>query len=108
MCLPEDIAARASWLRSDDFADRLKTQECLVLTEAAKEIIESHEFRIRCYHSDNHGQLRQHLRAFLDAHNFGERLETLQGLTPFESICTAWTKESDRFRLDKLTCFDAL
>jgi hypothetical protein len=104
MCLPEDIAARASWLRSGNFADRVKTQECLVLTEAAKEIIESHEFHVRCYHPDNHGQLRQHLRAFL-AYNFGEQLKTLQGLTPFESICAAWTKESDRFRLDKRACF---
>lgn len=74
-----------------------------MLTEAAKQIIKNHEFRVRCYHSDNHGQLRQRLRAFL-AYNFGERPKILQGLTPFESICAAWTKEPDRFRLNQLIC----
>lgn len=58
------------------------------------------EATIRRYHYDSHELLRQHLKAFLDAYNFGKRLKTLKGLTPFESICAAWTKEPNRFRLD--------
>ena len=58
------------------------------------------EATIRRYHYDSHDQLRQHLEAFLDAYNFGKRLKTLKGLTPFESICAVWTKEPDRFTLD--------
>ncbi|ESX29528.1 hypothetical protein X765_15230, partial [Mesorhizobium sp. LSHC440B00] len=27
------------------------------------------------------------------AYNFGRRLKTLKGLTPFEYICKIWTKE---------------
>ena len=44
------------------------------------------EATIRRYHYDSHCQLRQHLGAFLDAYNFGKRLKTLKGLTPFESV----------------------
>ena len=42
------------------------------------------EATVRRYHYDSHDQLRQHLGAFLDAYNFGKRLKTLKGLTPFE------------------------
>ena len=58
------------------------------------------EATVRRYHYDSHDQLRQHLGAFLDAYNFGKRLKTLKGLTPFESVCAAWTKGPARFRLD--------
>ncbi|MER9408217.1 IS481 family transposase, partial [Mesorhizobium sp. M0025] len=37
---------------------------------------------------------------FVLAYNFGRRLKTLKGLTPFEYICKIWTKEPERFRLD--------
>ena len=39
-------------------------------------------------------------KAFLDAYNFAKRLKTLNGLTPFESVCKAWTKEPNRFKYD--------
>lgn len=52
---------------------------------------------VRRYHYDSHNQLRQHLATFLDAYNFAKRLKTLKGLTPFESVCKAWTNEPDRF-----------
>jgi hypothetical protein len=45
-------------------------------------------------------QLRQHIQTFLDAYNFAKRLKTLNGLTPFESVCKAWTKEPNRFKYD--------
>jgi transposase InsO family protein len=53
---------------------------------------------VRRYHYDSHNQLRQHLATFLDAYNFAKRLKTLKGLTPFESVCKAWTNEPDRFK----------
>jgi len=56
------------------------------------------EATVRRYYYDSHDQLRQHLAAFLDAYNFATRLKTLKGLTPFESICKAWTNKPDRFK----------
>jgi hypothetical protein len=46
------------------------------------------EATVRRYHYDSHHQLRQHIQTFLDAYNFAKRLKTLNGLTPFESVCT--------------------
>lgn len=53
--------------------------------------------------SDNGACYKSH--AFRDAYNFAKRLKALAGLTPFEAICKAWTKEPQRFRLspDHLT-----
>src|SRR6266446_2116244 len=45
-------------------------------------------------------EVRQHIQTFLDAYNFAKRLKTLNGLTPFESVCKAWTKEPNRFKYD--------
>ncbi|GJE15218.1 hypothetical protein FOHLNKBM_6296 [Methylobacterium longum] len=52
------------------------------------------------YHYASHDELRQHLQLFVDAYNYGRRLKTLRGLTPFKFICQTWTKEPERFRLD--------
>ena len=49
-----------------------------------------------------HNQLRSHLDDFVKAYNFGRRLKTLKGLTPFEAICKTWTVEPKRFTLDPL------
>ena len=49
------------------------------------------------YHYETHGQLREHLGAFLDAYNFAKRLKTLRGLTPFETICKVWAGEPHLF-----------
>jgi transposase len=57
---------------------------------------------VRRYHDESHDQLRQHLAAFVRAYNFGRRLKTLKGLTPYEDICKRWTLEPERFRLDPL------
>jgi len=40
---------------------------------------------VKRYHYDDHNQLRRHLADFVDAYNFGRRLTTLKGLTPFAS-----------------------
>ena len=52
---------------------------------------------VKRFHYDSHEQLRRHLRDFIDAYNFGRRLKTLKGLTPYEFICKRWTSEPDRF-----------
>ena len=54
---------------------------------------------VKRYHYDTHDQLIGHLGDFVSAYNFGRRLKTLKGLTPFEFICKCWTKEPERFRL---------
>ncbi len=58
------------------------------------------EATVRRYHYDTQAQLAAHMSVFLDAYNFARRLKTLAGLTPYEAICNAWTKDPDRFRLD--------
>ena len=55
---------------------------------------------VKRYHYDDHDQLRRHLADFVAAYNFGRRLKTLKGLTPYEAICRAWTKEPGRFTSD--------
>ena len=55
---------------------------------------------VKRYHYDTHDQLRQHLADFVAAYNFGRRLKTLRGLTPYEAICKAWTLEPNRFMSD--------
>jgi len=58
------------------------------------------EATVKRYHYDNHGQLRQHLADFIAAYNFGRRLKTLKGLTPYEAICKTWLSEPHRFTSD--------
>ena len=54
------------------------------------------------YHYDDHDQLRQHLTDFIAAYNYGRRLKTLRGLTPYEFICKCWTNQPERFNLDPI------
>ena len=35
------------------------------------------------FHYDDHNQLRRQLADLIDAYNFGRRLKTLRGLTPY-------------------------
>ena len=60
------------------------------------------EATVKRFHYDSHDQLKSHLANFVDAYNFGRRLKTLMGLTPYEFIAKAWTKEPKRFRLDPI------
>ena len=57
---------------------------------------------VRRYHYDDHDQLERHLADFVAAYNFGRRLKTLGGLTPFEAICKRWAAEPERFRSNPL------
>ena len=40
------------------------------------------------------------LADFIAAYNFGRRLQTLKGLTPYEAISKAWLREPHRFTSD--------
>ena len=44
------------------------------------------EATVKRLHDDDHDRLRRHLHDFIDAYNFGRRLKTLKGLTPYEFI----------------------
>ena len=43
-----------------------------------------------------------HLSDFIKAYNFGRRLKTLKGLTPYEFICKQWTSEPQRFNINPI------
>ena len=60
------------------------------------------EATVQRYHYDAHQQLEHHLADFVAAYNFGRRLKTLKGLTPYEFICKRWTIEPEKFRLSPL------
>jgi transposase InsO family protein len=60
------------------------------------------EATVQRYYYDTHDQLRRHLDDFVSAYNFGRRLKTLKGLTPYEFICTIWTSQPERFNLNPL------
>ena len=56
------------------------------------------EATVKRFHYESHDQLRTHLADFMAAYNFGRRLKTLGGLTPYElHIAKIWTSEPDRF-----------
>ncbi len=58
------------------------------------------EATVQRYYYETHDQLRGHLADFVLAYNFARRLKTLLGLTLYEYICKAWSKEPDRVTLD--------
>ena len=60
------------------------------------------EATVKRFHYDSHTQLQAHLTDFIDAYNYGRRLKTLKGLTPYEYICKIWTDEPDRFTLNPI------
>jgi len=55
------------------------------------------EATVKRYHYDNHRQLETHLNDFINAYNYGRRLKTLRGLTPYEYLCKRWTTEPQLF-----------
>jgi len=56
-----------------------------------------HKPLLKCYHYDNHQQFETHLCTFIDAYNYGQHLNTLHGLTPYEYICKCFQNEPERF-----------
>jgi transposase InsO family protein len=63
---------------------------------------------VQRYHYDSHDQLERHLADFVSAYNFGRRLKTLKGLTPYEFICRQWTIKPENFTLNPLHQFPGL
>ena len=63
------------------------------------------EATVKRFHYDSHEQFETHLADFISAYNFGRRLKTLKGLTPYEYICKIWTaratNDSDSIRSSK-------
>lgn len=57
---------------------------------------------VKRFHYDDHEQLCRHLADFIAAYNYGRRLKTLKGLTPYEFVCQRWTIEHDRFKIDPI------
>jgi transposase InsO family protein len=57
---------------------------------------------VKRYHYETHDQFQCHLADFVAAYNFGRRLKTLKGLTPYEFICKQWAIEPEKFRLDPI------
>ena len=55
---------------------------------------------VKRYHYGSHDELRHHLQLFVDAYNYGRRLKTLRGLTPYEFICKTWAEQPSRFTSD--------
>jgi transposase InsO family protein len=41
---------------------------------------------VRRFYYESHEQLRRHLADFISAYNYGRRLKTLKGLTPYGSF----------------------
>jgi hypothetical protein len=58
------------------------------------------EATVNRYYYDSHDQLWRHLGDLVAAYNFGRRLKTLKGLTPYEAICKAWVREPCRLTSD--------
>ncbi len=49
------------------------------------------------YFYETNAELRQHLEAFIQAYNFGKRLKTLKGRSPYEFICDRWRENPENF-----------
>ena len=60
------------------------------------------EATVKRYYYETHDQLRSHLTDFIMAYNFGRRLKTLKGLSPYQYLCSVWIKEPNRFTLDPI------
>jgi hypothetical protein len=55
----------------------------------------------RCNYHD-HALFTNHVDHFIAVYNFGRRLKTMKGLTPYEYICKQWTNDPERFRFNPL------
>jgi transposase InsO family protein len=58
------------------------------------------EATVKRFYYETHQHFPQHLADFVNAYNFARRLKTIRGLTPYEYICSIWTKEPQRFKLN--------
>ena len=57
------------------------------------------EATVHRYYYESRDQLREHLKAFINAYNFAKRLKTLHCLTPWEFIIKPWTSHLALFKI---------
>ncbi|UHC16223.1 IS481 family transposase [Methylobacterium currus] len=55
---------------------------------------------VKVFHFDDLQSLKAHVLAFVTAFNVAKHLKALRWKTPFQTICQAWTKDPDRFKID--------
>ncbi|GJD53820.1 IS481 family transposase ISMtsp16 [Methylobacterium crusticola] len=55
---------------------------------------------VKVFHYEDLKSLKAHVLAFVAAYNFAKHLKALHWKTPFQTICQAWTKDPDRFRIN--------
>jgi transposase InsO family protein len=60
------------------------------------------EATVKRFHYDEPRPAAKHLADFIAAYNFGRRLKTLKGLTPYEFICKQWTNRTRAFSLNPI------
>ena len=58
------------------------------------------EATIKSFHYPDFDALKAHVLAFITAYNFAKHLKALRWRTPFKTICDAWTRTPDCFKLD--------
>lgn len=49
------------------------------------------------FYYDTHDQLKRHLHAFLMMYNFTKRLKALNGLSPYDFLCSVWKNKPQLF-----------
>jgi hypothetical protein len=99
---PSGVAGmrRNQWLASVGITGWKKSKSPAALRRNTHRTLK--EATVKRFHYDTHDQLRRHLDDFVNAYNFGRRLKTLNGLTPYKAICKVWTNEPKRVTLDPL------
>lgn len=55
------------------------------------------EATVKSYYYNSHQELEKHLNDFLIAYNFGRRLKSLKGKSPWQFIQTEWQKDPHKF-----------
>lgn len=55
---------------------------------------------VKVFHYEDLASLKAHVLAFVTAYNFAQHLKALRWKTPFQTICQAWIKNPDPFKID--------
>lgn len=55
---------------------------------------------VKVFHYEDLESLKAHVLAFVTTYNFAKHLTALRWKTPFQTICQAWIKDPDRFKID--------
>jgi transposase InsO family protein len=56
------------------------------------------EATVKRFVYETNDRIKEHVALFLEAYNFGRRLKTLNGLTPFEYIIRCWQNDKELFK----------